>query len=673
MQLRRFAEQVLVGATLEDKLVDPGRLVDDAPGAVVAVPLSPGRPAELPLRSRERPRFPAAERLGDLDATVTALHAFANHELLAVELMALALLRFPDADPAFRADLAQTLREEQLHLRLYLDRLAALGHPFGCRPLSAFFWDALSEVDSPRDFCAGMGLTLEQANLDFAGHFARAFEDVGDETTASLLRRVLADEVVHVARGLRWFDRLRGGVDRWEDWLEALPPKLSPRRARGPDFTQAHRARAGLDDAFVERVRTWGGSRGRPSDVHWFNPPAEVEDTDQARAWMLDLEPTAILRASDDDLVLLHRQPGRPWLAQLAEAGFPLPSLRVVAPQDPIRLELPVRNLLPWARTAEAAARLAPLGDVRPSEPPDKVRDAERLSDLLDDLGPPERLVPRSALPRIAGDLAAVEAQVAELRADGWSKVVFKRRLGTSGRGQRRLFEPELLPEQRRWLQDALTTGPVRVEPWFDRRLDLSFQLDVVGFRDLVRFYVDATGRFLGAWLGRATSGLPSELARFCSGDGRAAGWIDEVGRRLAFALRPQAPVGVDAFVYRGPDGLRLHPYVERNPRLTFGRLALDLRARIAPGCVGVFLILGPAELRRSEAGSLQALAADLAARLPQERRRGLLRRCALPTSDPAQVRHALPLLLVAPEPAELHQALGALPIAAAIADTARV
>ena len=44
------------------------------------------------------------------------LHGFANHELLALELMGLTLLRFPDAPTAFRLDVARTLSEEQVHL-----------------------------------------------------------------------------------------------------------------------------------------------------------------------------------------------------------------------------------------------------------------------------------------------------------------------------------------------------------------------------------------------------------------------------------------------------------------------------------------------------------------------------------------------------------------------------
>ena len=53
------------------------------------------------------------------------LHFFANHELLATELMALVLLKFPDAPAAFRKGVLETLKDEQEHTRLYIERMKA--------------------------------------------------------------------------------------------------------------------------------------------------------------------------------------------------------------------------------------------------------------------------------------------------------------------------------------------------------------------------------------------------------------------------------------------------------------------------------------------------------------------------------------------------------------------
>ena len=60
-----------------------------------------------------------------------------------------------------------------------------------------------------------------------------------------------------------------------------------------------------------------------------------------------------------------------------------------------------------------------------------------------------------------------------------------------------------------------------------------------------------------------------------------------------------RGPVGVDAFVYREPDGrCRLKPVVEINPRYTMGRLTLELMKRVAPGAQGRFRLLNAATLK---------------------------------------------------------------------------
>src|SRR5690606_4659271 len=159
------------------------------------------------------------------------LHAFANHEMLAMELMALALLRFPDAPPAFRLGLAHTLLEEQEHLRLYLARLAALGVSLGDHPLSAFFWTHLRALRSPQELVAAMSLTLEQANLDHARAAADAFTAIGDHETAAVLERVLRDEIGHVAHGVRWLERWREPDESaWAAYRRWLPAPLTPAR-----------------------------------------------------------------------------------------------------------------------------------------------------------------------------------------------------------------------------------------------------------------------------------------------------------------------------------------------------------------------------------------------------------------------------------------------------------
>ena len=140
---RQWAERVLLGRTLEDKLWRPEAITDERPGPAIEPPPRPGRPPGLAPSDEAAVAPPKEAELLDPRARGRLLHGFANHELLALELMALALLRFPDAPPSFRRGLVRTLGEEQEHLRLYLRRMGELGVELGEQPLGSTFRGAV--------------------------------------------------------------------------------------------------------------------------------------------------------------------------------------------------------------------------------------------------------------------------------------------------------------------------------------------------------------------------------------------------------------------------------------------------------------------------------------------------------------------------------------------------
>jgi uncharacterized ferritin-like protein (DUF455 family) len=627
VQLRDLAERILLGESLSDKLAAPDPsdpLLDDAPGrAWRAAPAGPGRPAALQLRSDRAPApFPARALLGEPASAGAALHAFANHELLALELMALALLRFPDADPTFRRELAATMRDEQRHLRLYLERMGELGVGFGDYATSAFFWDCLADVQDVAGFVAGMSLTLEQANLDFATDYARAFAEVGDTATASLLERVHREEVVHVARGVNWFARERPGVPLWDAWVEALPAPLTPRRGRGARVDLDARRKAGFPEEFVERVRRYAHSRGRRPNLYVWNPACEDEIADGAgtdrrgalRDIEHDLQTLPMLLASGDDAVLVTDAPSPAWLDTLLDAGSSLP--RWVTPAEARELE--VERVIPWGMSPRFEGwrdELAPLFDKRGS-----ARWFAGLHAALQDASGGRIVAEECVATVVVGAEAAWEAARA-LRAAGFPHVVWKQGLGQSGRGQLRLLhEPEPTASQWGWLRKH-GPGGVRVEPWLERVADLSLHFDAEGRalrpRGIVRFEADAQGRFRQARIGSPTEGLPREVRRFLAGDGQDGRWLDRVvaalGRGLTAPVAEvgyEGPLGVDAMIARDPrDGrLALHPLLEVNPRWTFGRLALRLRGRRRAGRNDALRLVTPEEARTLVASGALAL-----------------------------------------------------------------
>ena len=96
MELRAFAERVLLSDSLEEKLAPPAeRLTDECPGPALLKLEAPGRPDGLRMAGRgDRVELPPERDLHREEERAVLLHLFANHELLATELMALAILRF---------------------------------------------------------------------------------------------------------------------------------------------------------------------------------------------------------------------------------------------------------------------------------------------------------------------------------------------------------------------------------------------------------------------------------------------------------------------------------------------------------------------------------------------------------------------------------------------------
>src|SRR5260221_14786094 len=161
MELREFAGRVLFATTLDEKLLRPADISDERPGAALVTPAAPGRPPELQFKvtGTARDSFPGTKNLEQESERGRLLHFFANHELLATELMALVLLKFPDAPAAFRKGVLQTLKDEQEHTQLYLQRMKECGIKFGELPVSGYFWRSVSPMESPMDYVSSLCLT----------------------------------------------------------------------------------------------------------------------------------------------------------------------------------------------------------------------------------------------------------------------------------------------------------------------------------------------------------------------------------------------------------------------------------------------------------------------------------------------------------------------------------
>lgn len=264
MELRDWAIHILGADTLEGKLFVPSVLTDAESGT----PLfwkEPTRPTALQFKPHSRKqKLPPLHELAHADKRAACLHRFAGHELLAVEIMAFALLAFPEAPKHFRKGLANTLKEEQGHVRLYMARMAEMGMQFGDLPSYKHFWAYTHFLTSPLQYVSLMSLTFEMANLDFAPIYGSRFAQYGDVQSSELMKQILIDEIEHVSFGFNWLNKWKGENDSpWNTWLASIPERMLPSRACGPQFHSDHRKAAGIPADWIQALhnsepKTWG-------------------------------------------------------------------------------------------------------------------------------------------------------------------------------------------------------------------------------------------------------------------------------------------------------------------------------------------------------------------------------------------------------------------------------
>lgn len=252
-----FARSILEGETLSHKLLSVNIEWDN--WKAFELPGLPGRKDRLSF-SDHNIKFPKSSRLHETDNKALALHSFANHELLAIEMMASALLIYPhstDEDIRFKRGIYTALKEEQKHLGLYIKRLNELGYDLGDFPLNDFFWRQMEKLKTPSQYAAVMALTFEAANLDFAQHYAQIFRSSGDIDTASILDTVLEDEIGHVAFGTYWMKKWRQDKSLWDYYRTSLPWPLTPARSKGIGYDQGLHQKAMNDDDFINQLTSY--------------------------------------------------------------------------------------------------------------------------------------------------------------------------------------------------------------------------------------------------------------------------------------------------------------------------------------------------------------------------------------------------------------------------------
>lgn len=193
-------------------------------------------------------RMPKRGRAGSVRGRIALLHALAHIEYVAIDLAWDTVGRFGAAMPrAFVDDFVSVAADEAMHFALLNRRLREMGSGYGALPAHAGLDEAAAQTAG--DVAARLVVVpqiLEARALDVTPDTITRFTAAGDLRTATVLQRILNDEIRHVAAGNRWF--------RWHCSGHAIDSaltfqKLAKIHFRGqlkPPFNDSARGQAGL-------------------------------------------------------------------------------------------------------------------------------------------------------------------------------------------------------------------------------------------------------------------------------------------------------------------------------------------------------------------------------------------------------------------------------------------
>lgn len=260
MSLRAWAESILLSEDLNVKLdsISLSHIPFEKNDAGINDLKRPARSRKISINNKQD-KFPKRGSFCQQENRAKAMHFFANHELMALEMMAAAILYYPtlnEDDFRLKKGIAIALMDEQKHFQLYNERMNQLGVEFGDFSINDFFWRYLVKAESIQQFICMMSLTFEAANLDFSLYYRDAYQEFDDTVSSQIMQEVYDDEVTHVALGVNWakkWTKLAGSQSIWEFYQNNLPTGLSPARGKGIIFDQVGRLKSGLDQSFVEQ------------------------------------------------------------------------------------------------------------------------------------------------------------------------------------------------------------------------------------------------------------------------------------------------------------------------------------------------------------------------------------------------------------------------------------
>lgn len=213
-------------------------------------PERPARPTHPELRPPNQ--MPKRGRGGSVRARIAMIHAIAHIEFVAIDLAFDLIARFGSEFPReFADDWLRVGAEEAMHFALLNRRLRELGSHYGALPAHDGLWAAA--IETAHDAAARLAvvpMVLEARALDITPQTITRFAGAGDQRTAQYLKRIMRDEIRHVAAGTKWFcwTMNRTGEDSRKGYQRLVAQHF--RGTLKPPFNDSARDEAGLTQDF---------------------------------------------------------------------------------------------------------------------------------------------------------------------------------------------------------------------------------------------------------------------------------------------------------------------------------------------------------------------------------------------------------------------------------------
>ncbi len=228
-----------------------GRLAFAFPEEMPDHPAWPGALECLaPRHMKKRGKF------GSERGRIALWHALAHIEFVAIDLALDMAGRFgAEMGEDFVSDFLAVAADEAMHFALLARKLASLGSRYGALPVHDGLWQAAH--DTRQDVAARLAvvpMVLEARGLDVTPATLERVVAGGDRSGARILKRILDDEIRHVAMGVKWFGEVSVARDQLptEMWRNLVGIHFRGRLK--PPFNDSAREAAGLSRDYYRGV-----------------------------------------------------------------------------------------------------------------------------------------------------------------------------------------------------------------------------------------------------------------------------------------------------------------------------------------------------------------------------------------------------------------------------------